>query len=312
MPITEHQRSLRHKHIGSSDVPAILGISPWKTRNDVYWEKVTPPETQPEATAPMQMGNFLEGPLLEYAAAELGVKLLRNQFRVSPGADGGILAANFDALVQGKRWEVEAKYIGPNSFGEWGEPGTDEVPTHVAAQVQEQMYVGDLEIAWIPVFVAGFRAERRMYRVPRDPEIIGDLVGELVRFWQDHVIARLPPDPSTPPPLESLVRRLRNPGSVMDLPAEANDWVELYEEASKNCRAAEETKDGAKRALLAMLGDAESGRLTDGRLLAFRSQNGQRQCNLDRLQREHPDIYQELVYQKISRHFRILKGDRKP
>ncbi len=311
MPITEHQRSLRHRHIGSSDVPAILGLSPWKTRNDIYWEKVAPPDAPGEATEAMEMGNFLEGPLLEYAAAELGVKLLRNQFRVSPGVDNGILAANFDALVQGKPWLIEAKYVGPNSVAEWGEPGTDEVPTHVAAQVQEQMYVGDIELAWIPVFVAGFRAERRLYRVCRCAEITGDLVGELIRFWQEHVLAQIPPDPSIPPPIEALVARLRQPGTVVELPAEAPGWVELYEHARYTANVAEQDKENAKRSLLAMLGDAEAGRLPDGRLVAFRLQNGQRQCNLDRLLREHPEVYQELVYQKTSRHFRILKGEHK-
>ena len=39
MPITEKQRLARMKKLGSSDAPAILGVSPWKTATDVYWEK---------------------------------------------------------------------------------------------------------------------------------------------------------------------------------------------------------------------------------------------------------------------------------
>jgi predicted phage-related endonuclease len=174
------------------------------------------------------------------------------------------------------------------------------------------MYVAELDLVWIPVLVATYRPDWRMYRVPRDALIIGDLVEAVVRFWNEHVLPQIPPDPSLPPPIEILVQRLRNPGSMIELPAEASEWASRYEVAHEEGKEADQEKETAKRNLLAMLGDAEAGRLPDGRLISFRLQNGQRQCNVDRLLREHPEIYQELVYQKASRHFRILKGARKP
>ena len=69
MPITEHQRQARRSKLGSSDAPAIVGVSPWLTAQQVYWsKKVDQPDT---GTVSMQTGNRMEKPLVEFAEDEL-------------------------------------------------------------------------------------------------------------------------------------------------------------------------------------------------------------------------------------------------
>jgi predicted phage-related endonuclease len=100
MPITEAQRQIRRKYLGSSDTPVIMNLSPFKkTENDIYWSKVA---ELPEDDAPdyMQVGNWLEGPIIEWAADELGVEITREPkdlFHVEPMV--GILAANHDSMI---------------------------------------------------------------------------------------------------------------------------------------------------------------------------------------------------------------------
>lgn len=268
MPITEHQRKQRQKHLGSSDSPQVLGVSPWGTASDVYYQKTMPlPDDEP--TEAMQTGTRLEPVILDWAQEQLGVKFHRNQYRVAPD---GILSANMDALVVDKNQGIEAKYVGPNSLEEWGEPGTDQVPVYVAAQVQHQMYVVELEVVWVPVLMARFRPMWEMYEVRRDEQIIDALVEADTRFWNEHIVPRLPPDPSELPPLELLKRLNREPEEVVDLPDYAIDLVEAYEDAKARGKAAKATVGEAMRAVLAALDNAEAGRLPDGRLITYREQ----------------------------------------
>jgi len=175
MPITEHQRQARRSKLGSSDAPAIVGVSPWLTAQQVYWsKKVDQPDT---GTASMATGNRMEKPLVEFAEDELGVKAIRNQYRVSKGSDGGVLAANIDALIAGCPYEaIECKYVGQDSAGDWGQVGTDEVPEHVIVQVQHQMHCANLERVWVAAAVAGYSLDWRLYCVERHDVLIKAIV----------------------------------------------------------------------------------------------------------------------------------------
>lgn len=303
MPITARQRLARRNHLGSSDAPAILGLSPWRSRGDVYYSKVLDAEDA-EATEAMETGNRLEAPLLEFAAERLGVKLRRNQHRVSDGRDGGILAANFDALVCDRPEAVEAKYVGPNAAGEWGQEGTDEVPDHVNLQCQHQMYVGGLSRVWVAAVVAAYRLEWRMYMVPRSPAIIAAMVDREIEFWRRHVTPRCPPE-SSAPSIEVLKLLRRTPGSCVDLGEEAAAlWLqrEFAAEQRKNANA---DYEDATAKLLAMLGESEAGRLPDGRMLTYLSQRSAPRCDVKRLRAEHPELYSQIVTEGSHRVLRI-------
>lgn len=306
MPITARQRLARRNHLGSSDAPAILGLSPWRSRGDVYYSKVLDAEDAEatEATEAMETGNRLEAPLLEFAAERLGMKLRRNQHRVSDGRDGGILAANFDALVCDRPEAVEAKYVGPNAAGEWGQEGTDEVPDHVNLQCQHQMYVGGLSRVWVAAVVAAYRLEWRLYLVPRSPAIIAAMVDQELAFWREHVSPRIPPD-EQPPPLELIKALRREPGSCVDLGDEALQAWLRREVAAEQVKAAEAAKDAATAELLALLGTAEAGWLPDGRMLTYLSQRSAPRCDLKRLRAEAPNLYSLIVTEGSHRVLRI-------
>ena len=59
---------------GASDVPALMGASPYKTRGELFADKVNEPVEQ-EETAVFRRGNLLEKPLLEEASRILGTNI---------------------------------------------------------------------------------------------------------------------------------------------------------------------------------------------------------------------------------------------
>lgn len=303
MPITEAQRARRRGHIGSSDAAAIIGRDPWRTPADVYWSKVAPTHDA-EPNEAMQTGNRLEGPLLSFAAERLGVRLRRNQYRVSAGPDGGVCSANFDALIIDRPEAVEAKYVGPNSAAAWGDEWTDDVPEHVLVQCLHQCYVGQLNCVWVAAAIAGYSSLAwRMYCVRRDEEIIAALIAREIKFWKDHVLRRVPPESF--PSIDILKRLRREPQSTCELPSLAADKVAEYQTAKAAEKAAGEAAEAIKRELIAMLGTCEAGILPDGRQITYLLRKGRRTCDVDRLRVEYPAAYETCVTQQESRVFLI-------
>jgi predicted phage-related endonuclease len=307
MPMTTKQRDkrLHSPKYGSSDSPKIVGVSPFGGQQDVYHDKIYQLERSP--TASMQTGNRLEAPLLQFASEELGLAIRPNQYRVSHGDDGGLLASHLDGLVVDKREGVEAKYVSQARAAEWGTPGTDEVPDDVIIQCQHHCYVAELELVWVPVAVAGFTMIWQMYRVPRHEELIRLVVQAVINFDLQHVQPRIPPT-SAPPPLTLIQALRREPNSLVALEESAGDVLAAYEEATKIKRLAELSHDDAKRQLLALLGEAEAGRLDDGTVVTYLEQNSPARCDLKRFRLEQAELYEQYITQGTHRVLRIKRA----
>jgi putative phage-type endonuclease len=265
--ITEAQRVDRRNHLGSSDAPAIIGVDPWRSAADVYWSKLTDSDDAPNAA--MQIGNRMEPVLLDLAEERYG-PLIRNVTVSQPDLPN--LQANLDALCAGTSI-IEAKYVGPRGCDNWGQPETDEVPDHVAIQVQFQMACARLPKVHIPAaIVTPNGLEFRFYHVKRDDDLIGDLVTACLAFWKRHIVPKIPPTNSTPS-LETLKKIRRMPASVVELPPTASEIWKARQDASEEEKAAKKRYEAWTSELLVMLGDSEAGRLPDGRLLVYALEN---------------------------------------
>lgn len=261
MPITEYQKEQRKRYIGSSDAAAVMGLDPYRNPSDVYLEKVQDLEDA-ELSEAAEIGQVLEDSILDWCAKERGISIVRNQFRVH---DNGIMSANFDALVKGNIAEaIECKTAGiltPFDRDEWGEVGTDEIPTRYIIQIQHQMAIlPELQTTWVPVLLGGVGL--RMYRVERNAEMIRFLEEVLPEFWEKHVTRKCPPvDP--PPTMEVLRRIKRVPSKSVPIDGAL---VASWQAAKKVAKDAADAEELSKRAVLAALGDAEEGVFDGGRI----------------------------------------------
>lgn len=258
--ITPEQRAARRNHVGSSDIAAIAGCDPFKSRLAVFLEKVYDVEDLPQKGA-LARGNRYERALLDFAQQELGVELRRDVHVQHPSLS--IVAVNMDALVVGRREGVEAKTT--NLSDEYGDPGTDIVPDRVLCQTHLQMDAADLELVWVPVLLARFgRLEESMYRVDRNEDLITSLRGLAEEFWETYVLPKIPPPTDGPPALEVIKRIRRASGTTVAIdPALVLDW------RTKNAARirAKKEEDAAQAAVLAALGDAEIGDYGDPELV---------------------------------------------
>lgn len=261
MPITPKQIEARRKHIGSSDVAAILGVDPWKNSYDVWLDKTGRLEDR-EPNDAMKAGSRLERSVLAFAHEHLGA-LVRNQYRSMPEA---FLGANIDALVKADGTPVEAKTSGITSgyaSDEWGEPGTDQCPKHVIVQAHCHMLVTDADHCHVPALLGG--RGFNMYLVERDRGLCEIIVEFCRDFWLQNVQADTPPE-NVVPSLDLLKRVRREPASCVPISGDlVADWLAKKELS----RQAAESAEQSAAALLAAMGDAEAGDAGEAGLVTY-------------------------------------------
>jgi putative phage-type endonuclease len=187
MTITAEQRALRVHGIGSSDAPIVAGVSPWKTPLALWMEKIDG-VTDIGETLPMRFGNALEDVIANEWARQNGKRVV-----LSPDTyydeTSTILFAHPDRFVEDEPEGLEVKYVAAYS-DDWGIPGTDQVPAHVAFQCLHSMMVTKRE-RW-NVAVCNAFYEFRSYVVPRVDDLIEKLRDRELAFWS-LVEARIPP-----------------------------------------------------------------------------------------------------------------------
>jgi len=318
--LTEAQRQTHHLYVGSSMISKIIGVHPRENISDAFLyatQRLDGNGTSTDANR----GIALEGYVLDMYERENEVQLVRDiQLFSEVGEDGRGFCANLDAAILTEVCEpdeegfercldvieapVEAKTSNDPSSSAY-----TEVPLHVVVQVQwEILHCGPrCRYGIVPVWLASFgRFVFKTFRVERDDTLIEELRYAGFDFL-DHVRRDVMPEDVTPH-LETLKSIRREPNSIISLGDEAGEaWADL-EAAKREAKHWTSTVDERKQAVLAMLGDAEAGRLPSGETITYLSQNGARQIDLDILQYKAPELYAELVSQPTHRVLRKAKA----
>lgn len=250
MVISTEQLEQRKHFIGGSDVAAIFNEHPYKSRYDVWADKVGILMDAEPASLAMRVGTALEPGILDLAEDELG-PLTRGEHLIGP-ADSH-LGVNLDGRT-GDGIPVEAKTAAFGSLpdSKWGEEGTDQVPNFVILQCHAQMVCCDKGLCWVPALVSG---QYKLYRLERDEDLVVTMLEKCHRFWEDLVIPKIPPANSGPS-MDIAKRLIRVPEKAVNIDDELAAKFLSSKEALKVAKA--EAED-VKEEMLAALGDAEAG-----------------------------------------------------
>lgn len=253
--LTQDEIERRRHFLTATDVPQILGKSPWGNASDVYLNKVH--RRQFKGNAATEAGTLLEPAVVAWAHQQLG-GVVEGDWRVH---ENGINACSLDAMTLDGE-PVEAKtsgIVGPGYPHQWGEPGTDEIPDYYLLQVHAQLLVTGAKRAFVPALIGGRGFV--MYVVRSHQGLEDQIQRASEQFWTEHVEARIQPDKT--PKLETLKQLRREPESVVSIP---DELVELYLAAKAEEKAAVAKAEAAQTQLLASLGVAEAGDYSGGRV----------------------------------------------
>ncbi len=257
----------RRNGIGSSDVAKILGVSRWGTAIDVYLDKIESPVISEKMAAPLEWGIRSE-PIIAAAISDYhGWVLTKPNPSTKFHAEYPFLAASPDRINDSGEL-IEIKTSG--RVDGWGEPETDDIPQQYWLQCQHQLAVWhshdpSVEVCWVFVLIS--QCDFRRYYIRRDAEYLPSVLPALQDFWTC-VENRTPPAPDFEhmAAIASLNRLYKpRPGTFATLDDSAATVADEYARLGAVIKDAEGHRDSCKAALIAHLGDHETGLLPDGR-----------------------------------------------
>jgi len=256
----------RRKFIGGSDVPAILGISPYKTATDLWLDKIRPPVEDGRNWAAKARGSRMEPYIVDMIRSEHGLDIVRRNERYID-AELPFMAAEIDAeTADGEN--VEIKTVHPFKSKDWGDLETDNLPLHYLAQVHHGLAVTGRMRCRVFALIGD---DLRPYVVDRDEEMVAIIRGKVAEFWNCYVVPRVRPplDYADRKTLDTL-RKLYpgTDGTTVEATAQHEHWRAVYETAVEMARKYEGVIEGARAHLLAEMGAAALLRFDDG--MAFR------------------------------------------
>lgn len=244
----------RRTFLGASDVPAVLGLSPYKTPLDVWAEKTGLLDLGNVGGLATRLGHELEDLIARLWEEQNPDAEVRHAAQTIRSAERPWLAASTDREV-GSDGLLECKLVGANTTASWD----DGPPAYVTAQCLAQLAVTKRD--WVDVcsLHAGRRWEHRVSRVERDDDRIAEMIDRLDRFWFDHVVT------GVRPPLEGDPQQIRrtllelHPGDdatpiVLD-PIVAGD-IETLKQAKSLAADLKRKVEFLENSLIALIGDA--------------------------------------------------------
>ncbi|NMG64341.1 hypothetical protein GPA19_05200 [Azoarcus indigens] len=198
----------RQTGLGASDIAAVLGYSSWRTPVEVYLEK-TGQRAADESSMRLRFGQHNE----EFVAREyteatgLAVQRYNPMLRhpkyacVLGHVDRLVIPAG--AKVAAHRGEIrtdrglECKTVDDMAYrlGEWGEPGTDEVPTIYLIQCATYMALTGCGQWDLAALIGAGAKPLAIYPLRRDLDLEEEVLRRAAEWWQRHVAARVAPEP---------------------------------------------------------------------------------------------------------------------
>jgi hypothetical protein len=158
----------------------------------------------------------------------------------------------------------------------------------------------DPDVCHVPVFLGG--RGFLMYHVPRNERICEAIKVKVVAFWEDHVLADIPPTDSEPT-LEVIEHLKRKPKTIVSIPLGVMErWTA--------CKAAEgyvarEMKD-ARVQVLKALGDSDGGDAGDAGGVTYFEQS-RAGFDLKRFKKDDPELAAKYVTESQYRVLRTQK-----
>ena len=257
----------RRLGIGGSDVAAILGISPFRTARDLYYDKLNIVTADDEGNwVAMEMGNLLEPLVAKIFARKTGLKVFKRQCMFQHPHHPWMLA-DLDYLVElpdGSIAILEIKTTNYNARDNWWYNGNEIVPIYYESQGRHYMSVTNIDRVYFCCLYGNNADEVIIRHIDRDMTYEAEMIALEQTFWQDNVLAKVPP-PYTEDGdliLESLRRKLGpsekdTPPVMLGLPqySEITRYLELQHQKNELNKRLKQI-DGDMNRLKALLVEA--------------------------------------------------------
>ena len=322
----EEWLAYRRKGIGGSDVAALLGISPWRTARDLYFDKlnIVAVEDNEDNWVALEMGHLLEPLVAKIFQHRTGYKVYQIKKMFQHPQYSWMLADvdYFVELPDGSTAILEIKTTNYNARDNWWLNGEETVPVYYETQGRHYMAVMNVDRCFFCCLYGNNEEETIIREIRRDESYEEEMIFLEQYFWENHVLTRTPP-PYTEDGDLVLESVRRHTGSAdqdapvvtldLSLTAKLMRYLQLQEQKKLTEAGSKEIEADMKRlkaALVAEMGKSCKAVCQQDGVNYIVTYNPVRtpgidKDNLIRLKLDHPDIYEQYVTVSESRRFSV-------
>ncbi|MDT0409902.1 MULTISPECIES: YqaJ viral recombinase family protein [Streptomyces] len=301
----------RRSGIGSSDVPAILGLIDRNPPIKVYLDKTG--HDVDDAGEAAYWGTVNEEPVARRWAMQsrsvirrVGLVAHEDHPHWMTTLDRRVTEC---PLADDERvpCALEVKTRSAFKSAQWHSGAPDDV----TAQVLWQIIVNGYEHMHYAVLIGGNEYHQGVIRADEYRDVMADITTAVDRFWTEHVLAEVPPPVSGDGEAVARMFRRLHPtrsGAVdVDMHPDAYDALLEYGRHQRAESAARKAKNTAKARMIAALGDAQEARLGGERAYSLEPTNAAPRVDLEQLAERFPDAYAACVTPNPTERIDIAK-----
>ncbi|MEU7596402.1 YqaJ viral recombinase family protein [Streptomyces sp. NPDC039022] len=306
----------RRGGLGSSDLPAILGLVEQNPPLKVYYDKLG--HDVDDAGEAAYWGTVNEEAVARRWAMQnrsvirrVGLVAHVDHSHWMTTLDRRVTECPLDSDEQAP-CALEIKTRSAFKSAQWHAGAPDDV----IAQVLWQIIVNGYEHMHYAVLIGGNEYHQGTVRADQYADVIADITTAADKFWFEHVQAQVPPDPTgNGEALARLFRRLHpaRSGAVdVDRHPDALDALADYNRHQRAESTAKKAKNTAKARMIAVLGDAQEARIGGERAYGLEPTNAAPRVDLELLAERWPDAYAACVQPNPTERITIAsqyKGD---
>lgn len=314
----------RRLGIGGSDAAAVMGLSPFCTKRDLYYDKagIQPVLDEEESNwVAKEVGHRLEDLVAMIFSKQTGfpVRPVRKMFQhpLYP-----FMLADVDYIIDfpdGTIGVLECKTTNYNCRDKWD---NDTVPVNYEYQGRHYMAVLNVSKVYFACLYGNNENEFIKRCMERDLDIEADLIAEEEFFWKENVEKRVEPPYTEKPDL--VLESIRKHYGPADKDAEGvrlnkkhlanlRRYLELKEQKAQHDSESKRLEEKMKESyteIVEALGVSCTGTLRDGATEYVVSYNPAYRTTIDkkgleRLKVNHPDVYDDYVSVTESRRFSV-------
>lgn len=289
---------IRKTGVTGTDAGAIVGLNPFASAFSIYQDKISD-EIEEFDNEAMRQGRDMEEYVAKRFEEETGLKVRRAN-AIYQNEEHPIMLADFDRLIVGEKAGLECKTVSPYSADKWKD---GEIPVHYQLQVQHYLAVSGFDCWYVAALIFG--RDFIIRKIERDEELIQNLITIEERFWNEHVIPRVMPDPDGSERCNEVI-------SAMYFKADKEKAIELIgfnddlnrrAELDELIKKLEAEKASIDQRIKLELGDASVG-MTEEYKVSWTSVDTTR-LDTKKLKSEKPEIYEEYAKTSSSRRFTV-------
>ncbi|CAL7960105.1 hypothetical protein GAMM_130026 [Gammaproteobacteria bacterium] len=275
----------RTKGLGGSDIPVLLGISPFRTAFNLYQEKIGEKDFEEELSLErrrlLETGTVLEDFVIRQFKKEHEVQVSRRQDRLV-SANHDFLWATIDGMCENNVIEVK-------TTASYNPHWKNKVPIYVLAQ---SAYYANLANAAGFKIIVFFRdtCAMRVYDFARDGDLEKQIIDSAVKFW-DAVKNRIPPEPTSYKELQKRFAEIVEDKKIIASEADIQKLTRM-KILQAEIKERETEYEALKVAECAIMGDAPIIVDEAGNVLAAWAQRTATRVSIDTLKNGFKDVYE--------------------